>query len=187
MKRWAALVLGATALSGCYREQRLLESPPAGSAPAVARQSRLAPGAREPLQPATAPVPQASAYEYNAHAVSQGKRLYRWYNCAGCHGNGGGNMGPALMDDKWLYGHQPGDIYTTIVRGRPNGMPSFGGRIPPDQVWQLVAYVRSMSGQLRKDVAPSRGDSISPGAGPENTRSTEKPVAAPAASPVMRR
>ena len=39
-------------------------------------------------------------------------------------------------------------------------MPSFGGRIPDDQVWQLVAYVRSMSGQLRKDVAPSRSDEL---------------------------
>ncbi len=63
-------------------------------------------------------------------------------------------MGAALMDDKWIYGHEPHAIYATIVEGRPNGMPAFGGRIPDDQVWQLVAYVRSMSGQLRKDVAP---------------------------------
>ena len=58
-------------------------------------------------------------------------------------------------------------------------MPSFGGRIPDDQVWQLVAYVRSMSGQLRKDVAPSRSDALS-GAPPENERDQETPTAAPA-------
>jgi hypothetical protein len=51
-------------------------------------------------------------------------------------------------------------IFATIAQGRPNGMPSFGGHMTEDQVWQLVAYVRSMSGQLRKDVAPSRGDDL---------------------------
>jgi cytochrome c oxidase cbb3-type subunit 3 len=53
-------------------------------------------------------------------------------------------------------------------------MPAFRGRIPDDQVWQLVAYVRSLSGQLRKDVAPSRSDSLS-GAPPENERATKAP------------
>ena len=63
--------------------------------------------------------------------------------------------GPALMDDEWLYGSEPAQhLRRRIVQGRPNGMPSFGGHIPEDQVWQIVAYVRSMSGQLRKDVAP---------------------------------
>jgi cytochrome c oxidase cbb3-type subunit 3 len=48
-------------------------------------------------------------------------------------------------------------------------------------VWQIVAYVRSMSGQLRKDVAPSRSDSLA-GAPPENERDQEKPVPAQPAS-----
>ena len=111
--------------------------------------------------------------------MNQGKRLFRWYNCSGCHGGGGGGgMGANLMDAKWLYGHQPGAIYASIVEGRPNGMPAFGGRIPDDQVWQLVAYVRSLSGQLRQDAAPSRADGLA-GAPPENTRPEMKPVAAP--------
>ena len=105
----------------------------------------------------------ANRHEENAYAVSQGKRLFRWYNCSGCHANGGGGMGPPLMDDKWRYGAEPAQIVATILQGRPNGMPSFGGRIPEDQVWQIAAYVRSMSGQLRTDVAPSRGDALSSG------------------------
>jgi cytochrome c oxidase cbb3-type subunit 3 len=64
------------------------------------------------------------------------------------------------MDDKWLYGERPENIYATIVEGRPNGMPSFRGKIPNQQVWQLVAYVRSMSGQLSKDVSPGRDDNM---------------------------
>ena len=65
-----------------------------------------------------------------------------------------------LMDDQWIYGDSPDNIFATIVEGRPNGMPAFGGRIPTQQVWQLAAYVRSMSGQLRKDVAPGRSDNM---------------------------
>src|SRR5699024_2472602 len=77
-------------------------------------------------------------YDDNAYAVSQGKRFFTWYNCVGCHAHGGGGMGPPLMDDKWLYGSRPQDIFTTIVEGRPNGMPSFRDRIPEQQVWQIV-------------------------------------------------
>jgi cytochrome c oxidase cbb3-type subunit 3 len=64
------------------------------------------------------------------------------------------------MDEKWIYGERPENIYSTIVEGRPNGMPSFRQKIPDNQVKQLVAYVQSMSGQLRKDVAPTRNDSM---------------------------
>jgi cytochrome c oxidase cbb3-type subunit 3 len=107
--------------------------------------------------------------ERNAYAMSQGKTLFRWFNCSGCHSNGGGGMGPALMDDKWRYGNNPEDIYTSIMEGRPNGMPGFRARINEDQAWQLVAYVRSMSGWARKDAAPGRNDSAYPGE-PENMR-----------------
>jgi cytochrome c oxidase cbb3-type subunit 3 len=64
------------------------------------------------------------------------------------------------MDDEWVYGSRPENIFETIVEGRPNGMPSFGGKINPDQIWQIVAYVRSMSGLLRKDVATGRNDDM---------------------------
>jgi cytochrome c oxidase cbb3-type subunit 3 len=64
------------------------------------------------------------------------------------------------MDDQWIYGSQPENIFETIVEGRPNGMPSFTGRLGNDQVWQLVAYVRSMSGLLAKDVASGRNDDM---------------------------
>jgi|KBSSwiStaDraftv2_1062776.scaffolds.fasta_scaffold154124_2 cytochrome c oxidase cbb3-type subunit 3 len=97
-------------------------------------------------------------YEENAYALSEGKRLFSAYNCQGCHSMGGGGMGPALMDGNWLYGGKPEEVFSTIVAGRPNGMPSFRGRIPDFQIWQLAAYVRSLSGQVSKDAAPSRDD-----------------------------
>jgi cytochrome c oxidase cbb3-type subunit 3 len=96
--------------------------------------------------------------ELNAYAMNEGKRLYQSFNCVGCHANGGGAIGPPLIDDKWIYGADPDQIAATILEGRPNGMPSFRGKIPDFQVWQLAAYVRSMSGQVQKDAAPSRDD-----------------------------
>jgi cytochrome c oxidase cbb3-type subunit 3 len=66
-------------------------------------------------------------------------------------------------------------VAASILQGRPNGMPAFAGRIPEDQVWQLVAYVRSMSGQLQTDVAPGRSDSLNPGAEPESRRERLQP------------
>ncbi|HET7234261.1 MAG TPA: c-type cytochrome [Longimicrobium sp.] len=102
-------------------------------------------------------------YSENAYAVSEGKRLFRQFNCSGCHGQGGGAIGPALMDGAWIYGSAPDRIYASIVEGRPNGMPSFRGRISNTQLWQLVAYVRSMSGLTPRDTWSPRSDHMQEG------------------------
>jgi cytochrome c oxidase cbb3-type subunit III len=184
MRRDARLACAALAglaslalLAGCERENRRFSPTPNETPQAVApRTGALQPGAPQGGNVKLA-AQGASPYDDNAYAVAQGKRLFRWYNCSGCHANGGGGMGPALMDSQWLYGSEPAQIFETIMRGRPNGMPSFAGHVPEDQVWQIVAYVRSMSGQLRKDVAPSRSDTLYPGPA-ENARPPETPQAA---------
>jgi cytochrome c oxidase cbb3-type subunit 3 len=106
------------------------------------------------------PMAFSNAYEESAYAVAEGKRLYRWYNCNGCHANGGGGSGPPLMDAEWIYGSAPANVLATILQGRPNGMPAFGGKIPDHQAMQIAAYVRSMGGMLPKDVAPGRADHL---------------------------
>jgi len=147
--RLAALLLLVLA-AGCEREARQFQVPPAQA-------KSLKPG--------------YANNERNAYAMSQGKTLFRWFNCNGCHAGGGGGMGPPLMSDAWRYGNTPDDIYKSIMDGRPNGMPSFRGRIAEEQAWQLVAYVRSMSGYARQDAAPGRADALYPG-DPENRRDT---------------
>ena len=99
-------------------------------------------------------------------------------NCVGCHFHGGGGIGPPLMDEKWIYGADPAQVFSTIVEGRPNGMPAFRGKLTDEQVWKIAAYVSSLSGQVAKDVAPGRTDDMS---GPPAEASTEKkgPTAAP--------
>jgi len=102
-----------------------------------------------------------SGYENNALQLAKGQQLYSAMNCVGCHSHGGGGMGPALMDDEWRYGGSMAEIVATIRDGRPNGMPSWRGKLTDEQMWQLAAYVRSLSGQPNKDVVPSRGDEMS--------------------------
>ena len=53
-------------------------------------------------------------------------------------------MGPSLRDPDWLYGDTEVHIFDSIAEGRGNGMPAWGGKLPEDQVWQLVAYVKSL-------------------------------------------
>jgi cytochrome c oxidase cbb3-type subunit 3 len=154
---------------GCKREERdfhgIAAPPTKIEGP---RLSELQPG-----QP-TSPVTVHNGYEESAFAMSEGKRLYSSFNCVGCHAHGGGSMGPPLMDAKWRYGSRPDQIYASIMEGRPNGMPSFRGKIVEQQTWQLVAYVRSLSGLASKDAAPARDDHLK-SKPPENSMEREIP------------
>ena len=141
-------------LSACSRETVELRPSPANTVvfKGAARESQLQPGGS-----ATEPHVN-NPYEGNAQAISEGQRLYSWYNCSGCHANGGGGMGPPLIKEVWLYGNQPENIFDTIVKGRPNGMPAWGGRIPEYQIWQIVTWIRSMNQLEPKAATPVRAD-----------------------------
>lgn len=144
------------ALIACQRERRDLRPAPARAAVFgdAGRLSKLQPGG-----PQSQPVV-ANPYQGSAYAISEGQRLYAWYNCSGCHANGGGGIGPPLIKPAFLYGAEPANLFDTIVKGRPNGMPSWGGRVPEYQVWQLVAFVRSLNGLEPKSATPVRADTI---------------------------
>lgn len=158
----------------CERETRRFDSRPSPPPPDTAvRGVQLQPG------PATPTVDARGPDDGNAYAVSEGKRLYNEMNCSGCHFQGGGGIGPPLMDGKWIYGSAPQNVFQTIVEGRPNGMPSFRGKLGDDQVWQLVAYVRSMSGLLAKDVASGRNDDMQVRSQEQSTPKASPPPTVP--------
>lgn len=78
-------------------------------------------------------------------ALQEGRRLFVWYNCSGCHGGrGGGGMAPSLRNPVWRYGSSDAHIFASIAEGRGDGMPAWGTKIPEDQIWKLVAYIKSM-------------------------------------------
>jgi cytochrome c oxidase cbb3-type subunit 3 len=156
--RIALLLLILTVVPGCEREQRSYRAEPvATESPEQIALTSISPGPGGPIEHRSG---KGKEYEQNAFHLSQGKKLYAWFNCNGCHANGGGGSGPALMDDKWIYGGEIENIVATIREGRPNGMPSFRGKIPDDQIWEIAAYVRSMSGNVPTSAAPNRNDDL---------------------------
>jgi cytochrome c oxidase cbb3-type subunit 3 len=167
----ATAVCAAVLAAGCEREARRYQELPASAN----RETGVRVGALEPGTPQQQ-AEVKSPYQNNAWGMGEGKRLYAAYNCAPCHGaNGGGAIGPALIDDKWIYGARADQIYATISQGRPDGMPSFGGHVTTQQIWQLVAYVQSMAGQVKATSAPSRNDDQM-AALPESRQSKQTPV-----------
>jgi cytochrome c oxidase cbb3-type subunit 3 len=82
----------------------------------------------------------------DAQAAGRGMQYFNAFNCVGCHApNGGGGMGPSLSNRAFIYGSAQENIYLTIAQGRPNGMPAWGTVLPNSVIWDLVAYVRSIS------------------------------------------
>jgi cytochrome c oxidase cbb3-type subunit 3 len=166
MRRAAALAFCLLAFAACRREQRQLRHAPAASerSGGLVRVSDLQPG--QAWQEITV----RNVAEERAYDLAEGHRLYLAYNCNGCHAHGGGGIGPPLMDDDWIYGSHPENIRDTIVEGRPNGMPSYGGRIPEYQLWELVAYVRSLSGLVPKNASPGRSDHMMTRVAPQSRK-----------------
>jgi cytochrome c oxidase cbb3-type subunit 3 len=92
-------------------------------------------------------------------AIMTGRRLFVGFNCAGCHAPyGGGGMGPNLRDSLWIFGNSDVQIYSSIAEGRAAGMPAWGGKLPEDQIWMIVAYLRTLGTpeEPEKPPTPSR-------------------------------
>jgi cytochrome c oxidase cbb3-type subunit III len=79
-------------------------------------------------------------------AVQRGMKDFDAFNCSGCHApNGGGGMGPSLSNDTWIYRSSAANIYLSIAQGRAAGMPAFAAMLPDRTLWELVAYIQSIS------------------------------------------
>lgn len=171
--KWPLVFVAVLSVAACEREDRSYRPDPMGTEThEEVAQTPLSPGSTPPIE---RPSGLGARYVANAFHVSQGKKWFTAFNCSGCHANGGGGSGPPLMDDKWIYGGRMENIVQSIREGRPNGMPSWRGKITDEQIWELAAYVLSMSGNVTSDVAPGRNDDFA--AKPaENVMSSEPPT-----------
>lgn len=159
-----ALLFAAGACDGESRPRP--SAPPGTSERAVvmsADQFQAGPvDSSRPPRAVSGAAPADNPFEGDRAALAEGKRLYSWFNCAGCHGSqGGGGIGPPLRDTVWIYGGAPANVFQSIAQGRPKGMPTFGHTIPDEQVWQIVSFVRSLSGDGRSEREGSETDSRS--------------------------
>lgn len=139
--------LAALALASCGPSQgggTTAATPADAPGEAAVRSIPLGQPPGEPVSPASAI---ANPYEGDAAAVAEGKGLFASMNCVYCHGTAGsGLIGPALDSHGWRYGGTPAQLYNSIHDGRPKGMPAWGARLPPEQIWELVAYLESLGG-----------------------------------------
>ena len=96
--------------------------------------------------------------ESNPVFVAEGKRLYGATDCALCHGKDGDGKGVPAKDismnlHDWrkpesLAHFTDGELSYLILKGKGR-MPAYDGRETPEQVWQIVNYVRSMPASAR--------------------------------------
>jgi len=95
--------------------------------------------------------------------MDRGRRVYAQAKCFECHGETGRGDGPSAAtlktDDKlpiaaadltspsrFKNGSRPQDLYRTLVTGLDGTpMPSYEDSLQPDQLWDLVYYVLSLS------------------------------------------
>jgi mono/diheme cytochrome c family protein len=116
-------------------------------------------GSAAPAAPATdAKIPLEAVNQVNpvkpgAESLARAKKIYG-YECAMCHGDNGGGAGDLaksmkakmvdLRDPAALKGRTDGEIYYIINHGMGE-MEGEGARVKPDDTWNLVNYVRSLS------------------------------------------
>ena len=145
----------ALCLAGCEREEReyRLDPPLAADLDKIKLMPNGINGAPPEIYYAL-----GQPYESNAYNLSEGKRLYSWFGCAVCHGDGQGGTGPAFLDGWWLYGPEMVSIVASIRDGRPHGMPAFRDKMTAEQIWQLAGYVQTIGAYSSKTAAPSRND-----------------------------
>jgi mono/diheme cytochrome c family protein len=84
-------------------------------------------------------------YHEKEDAVAAGRRIFLDH-CAQCHGEdaNGTKKRPALRSERVQQQATEGDIHWLLVNGNmKKGMPSWA-KLPDQQLWQVVSYVRSL-------------------------------------------
>ena len=128
------------------------------AAPVFSQQSAppaAAPPAASPIQSKIPPeyTDKVNPVKPTNESQARAKKMYGW-DCAMCHGEHGDGKGDVAADQKLvlrdyrapssLKGLTDGQIFYIIQNG-VGQMPSEGDRAKPDEIWNLVIYLRKMA------------------------------------------
>ncbi|MBI5189171.1 MAG: c-type cytochrome [Nitrospirae bacterium] len=104
-------------------------------------------GAAAPAMTASATInipPAANPFKGQVEEIAEGRKHYSEM-CASCHGEDGkGGMGPGIVGPQYVYGGGDGELYTSVMDGRPGGMPPFKDSLGEKKTWETLAYVESL-------------------------------------------
>ncbi len=88
----------------------------------------------------------ANPYQGQADAVAAGRRIYA-DRCSHCHGENaqGTKKRPPLKSDRIQQQASEGDLHWILVHGNMRkGMPPWS-KLPDQQLWQLITYLKSLN------------------------------------------
>jgi len=92
--------------------------------------------------------------EATSASVARGRQRYV-FSCRQCHGNtgmGDGDMSHAggvpadFTDAIWQHGATDGEIFLVIRDGVTADMQAYANQIPEEDIWNLVNYIKSLTG-----------------------------------------
>jgi putative heme-binding domain-containing protein len=116
------------------------------------------------------PAPQAkddlkNPFTSDEKAIKQGALLFR-QECVYCHGLGarGGGRGPDLTTGMWSHGGSDADLRRTISEGVP-GTAMAANHLTDDEMWEIIAYLRTLQSPPSPQGDAKRGESIFFGSG----------------------
>jgi cytochrome c oxidase cbb3-type subunit III len=153
---WLCTAIAATTLACGDSERPTPPTAPSPAPPPAAEQ----PAPQPPAEPAATPVSEtAPAAEASAGDPAKGAQQYQLY-CATCHGKDGCGGGPGAAgldpqpakhcDGHYMNALSDEHLFTVIKEGGPAVgksplMAPWGGTLSDQQIWDLVAYVRTLA------------------------------------------
>lgn len=96
----------------------------------------------------------------DAPALAKGKMIFET-SCAACHrADGGGQIGPNLTDDHWIFGGDVKNLFHTIANGGRDGkgMVAWKGTLKPTEIQLVASYILSLQGTNPKDPKAPDGE-----------------------------
>ena len=110
-------------------------------------------------------------YAGDGSVAEEGLKKYMAAGCNGCHGLGGGGMGPPLTNTVWIYGQDDDTLFRLIALGSDElqaqgytrkGSENVVGPMPPfgnivksdDDLWKIISWIRSVSSEPGKARRP---------------------------------